>query len=335
MDYDLLQQKISVKEARYNIIENKLSEIKKSLSMGVEFDLRRVSNLYNEFNKDFSTFIVKSLDEVLAFRSDLVQNRKKFLFEREFHYNKELTELQNEIELLENKKKTYYQNLEQKEILDDLKAAYSFLGDKKTRNEQNIVFLEEVDRNEREASITRNQISNIVNEMVLQKEKNDESLKDIKRIFYEIVHNSVETELTDLPTHLSIEPRSNVKSPISIDIQVPRSGSLGKDRFKILAFDSAVFLSIIENNRSLPHFLVHDGVFHGIAHKTRIKYLNYMKKKLDTYEDAQYIVTLNEDEISLPEDYSDTLTHLNFNVDKCTIKIMEDEPEKMFFKIEF
>ena len=334
-DYERIQYEIRNREDRYNVIEHKLLEIRRSLSYGIDLDIDRVRVLYNELNRDFSSFIVKTLQEVVSFRSELIQNRKKFLLEREIVYNKELELLKMELVDLEEKKKKYYQLLEQKAVLDDLKAAYTYLGDKKTKNEQNKVFVIELDRIEREASINRNQISNTINNMVLEKSDLDEVMKDIKRIFYDVVRSSVEISDTDLQTHISIEPRANVKSPISIDIQVPRSGSLGKDRFKILAFDITIFISILEKNRKLPHFLIHDGVFHGIAHKTRIKYLNYTHNKLKSFPHSQYIITLNEDEISLPEDYSDELSHLDFDINECVVKILEDDPSKMFFRKEF
>jgi uncharacterized protein YydD (DUF2326 family) len=333
--FEKIQQEIQGQQRRYFEIEHKLNEIRKSLSFGVDVDVNRVKNLYDELNRDFSLFLKRTVDEVQNFRNQIIQNRKKFLLEREVQYNSELESIRLNIVNLEERKKKYYDQLQQQKVLDDLKAAYSFLGDIKTKNEQNRVFIVELDRIEREASIDKNQISNVINNMVLNKPSLDEVMKRIKAIFFDIVNNSVEVSENDLLTHITIEPRANVKSPINVDIQVPRSGSLGKDRFKILAFDMTIFLGIFENNRTLPHFLIHDGVFHGIAHKTRIKYLNYVNDKFNGLQNAQYIVTLNEDEISLPPDYSDELSHINFDIEKCIIKIVEDNPKKMFFKREF
>ncbi len=332
---EVVQGHISTLQAQYFEIEHKLGEVKRSISFGVDIDLKRVRSLYNELNSDFSSFIVRTLDEVQAFRAKIVQNRRRFLVERELEYSASLEKIKQAIVGLEQNKKSLYAQLKQPRVLDDIKSAYSFLGDIKTKREQSRVLRDELDRIELDSSTNKKQITDSINEIVRNKSSLDEALKEVKSIFFDVVQNSVVVEENDLPTHLLIEPRANIKSPISIDIQVPRSGSLGKDRFKILAFDLTVFLTTIRANRLLPTFLVHDGVFHGIAHKTRIRYLNYVNTVFQGFDSAQYIITLNEDEISLPVDYDDGLSHLNFDLASRVIKVVEDSPQSMLFGMEF
>ncbi|HED37356.1 MAG TPA: DUF2326 domain-containing protein, partial [Ignavibacteria bacterium] len=48
------------------------------------------------------------------------------------------------------------------------------------------------------------------------------------------------------------------------------------------------------NDRKLPDFLIHDGVFHGISLKTRINTINYVYHKYlenANHKQFQYIMT--------------------------------------------
>ncbi len=82
----------------------------------------------------------------------------------------------------------------------------------------------------------------------------------------------------------------------------------------------------------MPHFLIHDGVLHGIDLKTKIRILNYVYKLLKTSNNqAQYILTLNEGDVM--SEYEEE--KLLFNLNEHIIIRYEDNPEKMIFKKEF
>lgn len=125
---------------------------------------------------------------------------------------------------------------------------------------------------------------------------------------------------------------SNQSSPIKLSLDVPRGSSLGKGRFKILAFDLTVFITSFLRKSNLPSFLIHDGVFHAIAHKTRIKFLNYVNRKLDELGSIQYIITVNEDEIIFPESEGVTV---DFDLKDKTLITLEDNPGHIFLGREF
>ncbi|WP_141696824.1 DUF2326 domain-containing protein, partial [Methylophaga muralis] len=80
--------------------------------------------------------------------------------------------------------------------------------------------------------------------------------------------------------------------------------------------------------------LIHDGVFHAIAHKTRIKFLNYINRKLDSLGDVQYIITVNEDEITFPESEGVSVD-LDFKLEDKTLITLEDNSEHMLLGREF
>ena len=90
----------------------------------------------------------------------------------------------------------------------------------------------------------------------------------------------------------------------------------------------------MQRKTDFPSFLIHDGVFHAIAHKTRINFLNYINRKLDSMSDVQYIVTVNEDEIIFPESEGVT-ADLDFDLAEKTLITLEDKPESMLLGREF
>jgi uncharacterized protein YydD (DUF2326 family) len=149
-----------------------------------------------------------------------------------------------------------------------------------------------------------------------------------------LVDGSVDIDSSDISPYFNIEFKANQNSPIKLTLEVPRGSSLGKGRFKILAFDLTVFIASVMRKNDFPSFLIHDGVFHAIAHKTRIKFLNYINQKLNTLGDVQYIITVNEDEIIFPESEG-VSAELDFDLqDKCLITL-EDNPDHMLLGREF
>jgi uncharacterized protein YydD (DUF2326 family) len=120
-----------------------------------------------------------------------------------------------------------------------------------------------------------------------------------------------------------------------IDVSIPKSGSLGQEDLKTIAYDMMIFLNAIKNNRSIPDFLIHDGVFGNMSHITMVNYLNYIyKKHLELYQikNFQYIVTFSEDEIEVPANKKDLYGDFKFEFNKKKIIELEDVDEKMLFK---
>ena len=95
-----------------------------------------------------------------------------------------------------------------------------------------------------------------------------------------------------------------------------------------------VFLYNIENNRKVPDFLIHDGVFHGISMKTKINTINYVYHKYLEHIDKkqfQYILTFNEDEIITSDDTSE-YGNFDFDFQKSVIAEFKDVQDETIFK---
>ncbi|KEI71416.1 DUF2326 domain-containing protein [Endozoicomonas elysicola] len=333
-EISVLSKEITELNKDYITISKKLNDIKASLKISLDVDVDRITNLYGELSLQFSDFIKKEFDEVIQFREDLVANRSLFLSKRESDYTRKLSSIKEKIISLESRRGLLYKRLDEQNAFDSIKSAYKTLLEEKSSLDSKNGYLIQLDNIELNIAEKRNETTGIVADIVKEKNQITQQLESAKKIFLDIVDNSVDTIDTDVKPHLSFDARSHASSPINVSIEVPRSSSLGKGRFKILAYDLALFLNSCLAQRSLPKFLIHDGVFHGISHKTRINLLNYLDEKLISMGNVQYIITLNEDEITFPDEEIEK-AKLNFNLEDRAIIRLEDSPSSMLFGTEF
>lgn len=329
-----LSEEISSLNKQHISLVSKHRDIQESLRIDVDVNPEEISSFYSEIHSEFSNFIKKSLIDVIDFRQEISTNRRKFLKEREVLYQVRLAELKDKLIALETERSKVFKMLDEKSAFDALKAAYNNLVEEKARLSGQLTYIDQLDQIEEAIARTKSNVSSTVAKLVSEKNENLQVVDRIKSTFLDLVEGSVDIDSSDVSPHFNIEFKSNQKSPIKLSLEVPRGSSLGKGRFKILAFDFTVFITSVLRRNNFPSFLIHDGVFHAIAHKTRIKYLNYINTKLDELGDVQYIVTVNEDEIIFPESEG-VAVGLSFNLEDKTLITLEDNPNHMFLGKEF
>lgn len=329
-----LNARISHLNKEHLYIATKFKDLQESLKIAIDVDPEEVSVLYSQMYSEFSKFIKKSLDEVVQFRKQISSNRNRFLKERESQYQNKLESIQSEVAALETERSKFYKMLDELSAFDALKNAYNNLVEEKANLSGQLSYVEQLDYIENAIATKKSSVSKTVAEIVKNKDKLECVVEGIKEVFLDLVDGSVDTDSSDTNPYFNIEAKAKQNSPLKLTIEVPRGGSLGKGRFKILAFDMTVFISSLYRNKNLPSFLIHDGVFHAIAHKTRIKYLNYINRRLSTIKGAQYIVTVNEDEILFP-DSEGVNVELDFDLNERTLITLEDNPQSMFLGRDF
>tara|TARA_R110002096_G_scaffold434898_1_gene658640 strand:+ start:1821 stop:3581 length:1761 start_codon:yes stop_codon:yes gene_type:complete len=330
----VLSDQISSLNKQYLYLVSKHRDIQESLQIDVDVDPDEVSGFYSEIHSEFSGFIRRSLNEVIKFRHEIATNRRKFLKEREAQYQGQLSEIKNKLISLETDRSKIFKMLDEKSAFDALKSAYANLVEEKARLSSQLSYIEQLDHIEESIASKKSLVSSTVAKLVAKKNENLSTIDEIKSIFLDLVDGSVDIDSSDLSPYFNIEFKSNQNSPIKLSLEVPRGSSLGKGRFKILAFDLTVFISSVLRKSEFPSFLIHDGVFHAIAHKTRIKFLNYINSKLGDLDGAQYIITVNEDEIIFPESEGVSID-LDFKLEDKTLITLEDNPDHMFLGKEF
>ncbi|WP_345882240.1 DUF2326 domain-containing protein [Shewanella algae] len=329
-----LSEEISSLNKQHISLVSKHRDVQESLSIDVDVNPEEISNFYSEIHSEFSNFIKKSLIDVIDFRQEISTNRRKFLKEREVLYQVRLAELKDKLIALETERSNVFKMLDEKSAFDALKSAYHNLVEEKARLSGQLTYIDQLDQIEEAIARTKSNVSSTVAKLVSEKNENLQVVDRIKSTFLDLVEGSVDIDSSDVSPYFNIEFKSNQKSPIKLSLEVPRGSSLGKGRFKILAFDFTVFITSVLRRNNFPSFLIHDGVFHAIAHKTRIKYLNYINTKLDELGDVQYIITVNEDEIIFPKSEG-VAVDLSFKLEDKTLITLEDNPNHMFLGKEF
>jgi len=330
----ILNSQISTLNKRHISLVSKFRTIQESLQIDVDVDPEEVSKLYSNIHTEFSKFIKKSLIEVVEFRQEISSNRRRFLKERETQYQEHLSDIKIKLVSFEEERSKIFKMLDEKSAFDALKSAYTNLVEEKARLSGQLAYLEQLDLIEEAIATKKSSLSATVAKILAKKNYALEIIDEIKDLFLDLVDGSVDVDSSDINPYFNIEFKSNQNSPIKLALEVPRGSSLGKGRFKILAFDLTVFIASAMRNNNFPSFLIHDGVFHAIAHKTRIKFLNYINEKLDSMCDVQYIITVNEDEIIFP-DSEGVSVGLDFDLkEKCLITL-EDNPDSMLLGREF
>jgi len=330
-----LSNLISNELKHYHVLDRKLKDFQESHRLELETDIHRVRTLYKEINKALGDFIGRKLEEVITFRKEITENRKKFLLEREKKLEESINLILKKVSELEEERRKLYGILDEKNALDSIKNTYQQLIEEKAKLQKNMLSLDQIQEIEVKISELNTRLSETNTKVIHDLKQVENTIKNLIALFYEIISHAIFVDKDVEGAFFDIKAGANKKTPAKISIDVPKSESLGKSRFRILAYDLLVFLNIIRTGRRLPHFLIHDGVFHGIDKRTLVNVLNYINSQALINRNFQYIITANEDEIYIPEDRKTIYGNYNFDWETKVIKKYEDIPEKMIFKREF
>jgi uncharacterized protein YydD (DUF2326 family) len=244
----------------------------------------------------------------------------------------EVDNIKKEIKEIESERARLYSMLNEKEAFDSIKNTYERLNNEKNRKEKLLIYTNEIDAINKKLTEENTKISQEVNKINEEMDIAKKKIEDIRSIFFSIVNELIYLERRE-DAVLSINPDSNVRSPLKINVEIPKSSSLGKFRLKMLIYDLTVFFNIIKYKLMFPHFLIHDGIFHSIETKTVIKSLNEIHRTYLKNPNFQYIFTANQDELKSYQDKTNAI--IDFDLFESIITTYKDNPSEMLFKQEF
>jgi uncharacterized protein YydD (DUF2326 family) len=329
---------INTKSQEYHLIGQKLKNIRDSYQVNQHVDTEKIKKLYNEVRVNFGTSVKKSLDEIIDFKKEILENRNKFLVKKE----KDLVEVMNaifkELSKLENSRTKLLSELKEKGVLDKLEKTYENLLTEQGSLERQNLILQQVDEYNVILSDLEVALSATKKDVIADIQRSHSSLDELRKLFYEILEATVYMDGEPVSGYFDVAVNAKSKKntlPFKIDVSIPKSGSHGQEVLKTIAYDLMIFLNAVKQKRNLPDFLIHDGVFYGMSHKTMVNILNYIHKKsaeLDEEKQFQYIVTFSEDEVEVPADKKDLYGEFAFDFDKKKIIVLEDIETKMLFK---
>lgn len=324
-----IANEISTLLHEHNLLSKKLAEYRKSYNYSVEIDPKYVSQQYNEVKEVFGEIIKKKLEEVIEFRKVISENRRLFLKDKESEIESRLDKIESKISEWEKERSRIYKTLEEKRAFDSLKNTYNNLIEEKAKLQRLSGIIDGIEGLDQEILNKSKNMDSQVSIIKSQVNSCQEKILEISKLFFKII-DEVLGRGNSNDAVFSILPNLNRKnSPISINLDVPKSRSLGKRRLGVLVYDLTIFLNSIFNQMKLPKFLIHDGIFHAIDIKPVSNTLNYINN-LSKEQKFQYIITANEGDLHLNKEES--ITNYNFNIKDTIIKTYTDYPEEMFFR---
>lgn len=328
---------INEKLKEYNSLEIKVSKIKESYDVDQNVETKEIRKIYNEVLDNFGNQVAKTLDEVIEFKNNILSNRKKYLLQKEQKLQIAIDEVLKDIAIHENKRSSLYKTLDEKGALDSIKNTYEDLIIEKTDLEKNLQLIKQIDEYQEMLTNLNVTISEVRRLISVEIKEYQERIDELRKQFIEILKNAIFVDESYENAYFDITPNpssNRKKLPFNIEIEIPKADALGQSRLKIVAYDLMVFLYNINNNRKVPDFLIHDGVFHGISMKTKINTINYVYHKyLENIDKKQfqYILTFNEDEI-ITSDETSEYGNFDFDFQKSIIAEFRDVQNKTIFK---
>jgi uncharacterized protein YydD (DUF2326 family) len=329
---------INDKLKEYHSLNRKLKKVKDSFQFNQEIDIEQIKKLYNEALSTFGDLVKKTLDEIKEFKSDILENRNKFLITKEKQLQTDIDVILKEISSLEKNRSKLYKKLDEKGALESITNTYEQLIEEKTTLESNLQVLKQVDDIQEKLDNLNVTISEVKRDISIDLRNVEKNLYELRALFQEILKSSIFLDEDYSHAYFDISSKSKTNRdhiPFKIEVEIPKDDALGQSRLRLIAYDLMVFLHNIRTSRKLPDFIAHDGVFHGIANNTRVNTLNYIYHQFLSSPKFQYLVTFNEDEIYIPENKESVYGKYDFDWKSMIVAEFSDSPKEMIFKRAF
>jgi len=326
-----ISDQINERLKEYHALNRKLEKVRAGYQFNQEFDTNEIKKLYNEVYSMLGNVIAKSLEEVIEFKRSILENRNKYLINKERQIEKHIETVLSEISEIESRRSSLYKQLQSEGVLKPIENIYRQITEEKTALERNLHTVREIEEFQDMLASLNVTMSQTQEKIIKSIKEYHNEIDELRKLYKEILENTVFKGETDDKAYFGISFSKLKKNslPFKISVEIPKGG-LGNERYKIVVYDLMVFLRNIHTNRKLPSFLVHDGAFHATSSFKVINTLNYIFKKSLSYN-FQYIVTFTTNEIAIPEN-----SNLSFDFDwkKNVIAEFSDNENDMIFKRE-
>lgn len=341
-DYQQVSNDIGTFSSRINEVRKQLEQVNRQLARlrnfaetTQEVDVEDLSFQYAQVSGALGNVIKRSLEDVFAFRESLAEERLKFHAKSMASLEISRTNTLAQLQKLEADRSVLYKVMDETGAAQPLRGAVERIATERMKlaeSQANIQQIADMDKEldvlSEQAEISRRKVYNSLEEF-------EAIIRSLQEIFVEVVTDALalQSQIESEQAYLDISrAKTRAGFPVTIEASVPRAEALGNSRLKLAAYDLTIFLHSLEKGLPLPHFLIHDGVFHGISRLAVLRALNFMHKKLVRYEDAQYVTTFNREELPRPNEDEVGNLRFEFDIGQSTVITLEDTPEKMLFQ---
>jgi len=322
-----LTKKIKKLLLENNSLKNLIEEYKGSYELDIDVDIRKISCIYEELNKELGIVLKKTLEDAKNFKDNLIESRRNFIKNKINETGERIERNKEEIYKLDIERSKIFNFLENKKAIEDLTGLFDIISEKKQIYDDlrgKISLIEDMNKSYLSQQTKYAQLQEDINEFLKGIKIQISEIRLIYNNIYDRLYSSDEKE-----GFFDIIYDKGKKSKIYIIASSKDADGYGKNKGCILVYDLTLLFNIIKQNLHYPKFWIHDGIFNGIYKNQFVSAMNLLNEK-SAELDFQYILTLNEDdEIIADEKFG----KLDFKIEDHIIA--EYTNKKKIFKRDF
>lgn len=302
------------------IVRRKRERYEESVKTEKVTDHRSVESLYKEAGLLFPDTVKKTLVEAKEFHKSIILNRKNFLHAELTQINNQVDSIENEIKTLTDERSSLMQLLQTHGALEEFTLLQERLLEKRNKLDSIKGKISDI----KKANLKKKEIKASKIELETKSQRDYEQSRPSWEKAIELFNDNSLT-LYDEPGNLVINVNEN---GYHFDVHIQKSGSEGVGKMKIFCYDLAL-VDLWTQKRKID-FLIHDStIFDGVDSRQRALALIGAKRKAEK-SGFQYICALNSDNI--PYDDLDE----DFDINEHTrLKLSDKDPSESLFGFHF
>lgn len=334
-DYNLIRKeadKISYelrntknKAAKFSIA---ISNISKSLDIQPDISKEQIIKLYEEAKVELSEMVVKKLNELESFNSQLLDNRTQKLILEKREFEKQLAEINKRIAILGNQEDEKLQYLNSTGALEDYTKLNKVLSD----NERKLFTLYQYKKLDTDYKLAfEENKKDFTNENIATNkylEESEELIKDNIVLF----KSFVEKFYSEKNSGITIDNNEG-KNAIRFDIKAKIQDDAGNavNEVKIFCFDWTILKA--RHNHKI-NFLFHDSKITGDMDPRQIKTMFEIAYEECKINNFQYIISLNQSVIEGLKTEMDAEQHKRLVTDNIKLTLSDKSPKEKLLGIQ-
>lgn len=276
----------------HDVIDRRnLDHLERSVEETIDPEVRYLEQVYDELGVTLPHQALRRFDDVRAFHAAVVRNRRTYLKEEVATTRKTLENRKAERARLDVEQSGILKELSEGGALEALTTLQKALAQEEAKLgalQHRLKAAETVEASSREIEASRLELTREV-DTDLQERQQQITLATV--LFHELASRLYGN---DRPAYLSVEAG---RSSLKITPKISSDVSQGINKMSIFCFDLTMAVIAHRGGRA-PDFLVHDShIFDGVDDRQLTRALE-VAVDLTEAEGMQYIVTINEDDLS-------------------------------------
>ncbi|UXY28970.1 ABC-three component system protein [Streptomyces sp. HUAS TT20] len=268
-----------------------LDHLEKAVAEAVDPEVQYLEQVYGELGLMLPGQALKRFEDVRAFHTAVVRNRRTYLGEEIEATRRNLEARKAERARLDTELSAVLKDLSEGGALDRLTALQKILAQEEAKLgalQHRLEVAQTVEASSREIEATR---IDLVREVDTDLQERQQQINQATVLFHELASRLYGN---DRPAYLSVEAG---KSSLKITPKISSDVSQGINKMSIFCFDLTMAVIGHREGRA-PDFLVHDShIFDGVDDRQVTRALEAAVDITET-EGMQYIVTINEDKLT-------------------------------------